>query len=182
MVSGADRLLRGQQWHPALRLEGLTRLINDNHVKLLLLQLKPSRPMQRRQHDLAPRHQATDAFPLPLAVLLAQLLEVGVDRPALAAVARLADRRLLGVHLGADVLDDGAGLRGAREHVERVVQHRGQQAGRVPEPDQGGLVRGEALDDVVDADVGGAADEDAEVALEELEDEFDEGVGFASLP
>lgn len=50
------------------------------------------------------------------------------------------------------------------------------------EPDQGDLVRGEALDDVVDADVGGAADEDAEVALEELEDELDEGVGFAGLP
>jgi hypothetical protein len=31
-------------------------------------------------------------------------------------------------------------------------------------------VRCEALDDVVDRDVGRAADEDAEVALEELED------------
>jgi hypothetical protein len=42
-------------------------------------------------------------------------------------------------------------------------------------------VGGEAFDDVVDGDVGGPAYEYAEVALEELEDEFDEGVGFAGL-
>ena len=49
------------------------------------------------------------------------------------------------------------------------------------ETDQGHLVRGEALDDVVDRDVGRAANEDAEVALEELQDEFDEGVCLAGL-
>jgi hypothetical protein len=42
-------------------------------------------------------------------------------------------------------------------------------------------VGGQSFDDVVDRDVGGAADEDSEVALCELEDEFDEGVGFAGL-
>lgn len=41
------------------------------------------------------------------------------------------------------------------------------------EAEDGDLVRGEALDDVVDGDVGGAADEDALGAFDELEDEFD---------
>lgn len=36
----------------------------------------------------------------------------------------------------------------------------------MPQSHDGDAVRGEALDDVVDGDVGGPADEDAEVALD----------------
>lgn len=42
-------------------------------------------------------------------------------------------------------------------------------------------MRGQTLDDVVDRDVRGTAHEDAKIALDELEDELDEGVGFACL-
>lgn len=42
-------------------------------------------------------------------------------------------------------------------------------------------MRGQTLDDVVDGNVRGAAYQDAKVALDELADEFDEGVGLACL-
>ncbi len=41
------------------------------------------------------------------------------------------------------------------------------------ETDDGYFMGGETLDNVVDGDVTGAADEDAEVSLEELQDELD---------
>lgn len=62
-----------------------------------------------------------------------------------------------------------------------MVQDRREEAGGVAEAEEGELVRGEALHDVVDGDVGRAADKDAEVAGGELEDEFYKGVGFAGL-
>lgn len=49
------------------------------------------------------------------------------------------------------------------------------------ETDEGELVRGKALDDVVDGDVRGAADKNAEVAGGELENELYESVGFPGL-
>ena len=49
------------------------------------------------------------------------------------------------------------------------------------EPNDWKLVRGETLDDVVHRDVRRATDQDAKSASDELEDEFDEGVGFACL-
>lgn len=47
--------------------------------------------------------------------------------------------------------------------------------------DEREFVWGEALYDVVDRDVGWAADKDAEVAGGELEDELDESVGLSGL-
>jgi len=62
-----------------------------------------------------------------------------------------------------------------------VVENGGEEAGRVAEADERDFVGGEPLDDVVDRDVGRSADEDALVALDELEDELDEGVRLAGL-
>jgi len=62
-----------------------------------------------------------------------------------------------------------------------MVEDGGEEARGVAEAKDGDLVGGEALDDVVDGDVGGAADEDALVAFYELEDEFNESVSFARL-
>jgi len=42
-------------------------------------------------------------------------------------------------------------------------------------------VGSEALHDVVDRDIGRAANENAQVAFEHLEDELDQGVRFARL-
>lgn len=44
---------------------------------------------------------------------------------------------------------------------------------------EGDVVRREAFHNIVDAEVAWAADEDAWVVGEELEDQFDKGVGFA---
>ena len=97
--------------------------------------------MQRRQHDFAPPDQIAHASALPLPVLLAQLLEVGVDGFALLTALGLLDRGLLRVHLGADILDDGARLGGLREDVERVADYRGKETGRMAKPEDGDLVR-----------------------------------------
>jgi hypothetical protein len=72
-------------------------------------------------------------------------------------------------------------VKGWRSTYLHTVKHRREQASRVAEADQGHFMRGEALDDVVDRDVGRAANEDAEVALEELEDKLDKGVCFSGL-
>lgn len=150
MVPRADGLAGREQRDPALRLEGLAGLVDEHDVEALVAQLEAAGAVERRQDDLAAGDEVGDAGPLALPVLLAEGLEVGVDDAALAPVARLADRGLFGVHLGADVLDDGAGVRGAREHVEGVVEDRGEEAGRVAEADEWDFVGGEALDDVVD--------------------------------
>lgn len=68
-----------------------------------------------------------------------------------------------------------------RQDIERVSKNGGEETGWVAEADDGDLMGGEALDNVVDGDVGGAADEDALVAADKLKDELDEGVSFASL-
>jgi hypothetical protein len=181
VVAGADGLAGREQGHPALRLEGLAGLVDEDDVEALVAELEAAGAVERREDHLAAGDEVGDAAPLALAVLLAEVLEVGVDGAALAPVARLADRGLLGVHLGADVLDDGAGFRGAGEHVEGVVEDGGEEAGRVAEADERDFVGGEPLDDVIDGDVGGSADEDALVALDELEYELDEGVRLAGL-
>ena len=43
-------------------------------------------------------------------------------------------------------------------------------------------MRGQTLDDIVDRDIGWAADQNTKLSLDELEDEFYEGIGFACLP
>lgn len=128
--------------------------------------------MKRCEHDFAFGNEITHALFLSLSILLAQLLQISVDGPPLLPGAGFSNRRLLGVHFGPDVLDDGPRLAGASQDVERVVQDGGQQTGGVAEADQGDFVRGEALNDVVYRDIGGAADEDAGVGVEgeELED------------
>lgn len=181
VVAGTDGLAGGEEGHPALRLEGLAGFVDDDDVEVLVAELEAAGAVERGEDDFAAGDEVGDAAPLALAVFFAEFFEFGVDGTAFAPVAGLADGGLFGVHLGTDVLDDGAGFGGAGEDIEGVVEDGGQEASWVAEADERDFVGGKSLDDVVDGDVGGSADEDALVALEELEDEFDEGVCFASL-
>lgn len=82
------------------------------------------------------------------------------------------------VEFAADVFDDLASIRGLGEDVEAAVDYPGEKAGRVAETDYGEGC-GKPEDNVVDADVGGAADEYPFTLGCELADDFEEGLGFS---
>lgn len=184
MIPRQHHLPGPQQRDPTRRLQRLTRLVDDHDIEPLPAQLVAPRAVQRRQDDFALRDKSahTPLFALP--IFLSQLLEIPIDLPPLPTVSRLLDGRLFGIHLFPHIAHDPAGLGGGRQHVEGVVEHRGEQARWVAEAEDryGRLQGGEALDDVVDGDVGGAADEAAEVADEDqLPEQFEERVCLACL-
>lgn len=121
MIARTNRLLRPQQRNPALRLERLAGLIDDDYIKVFVSQLEPPRAVERSQYDFAPCDEIGYTSTLSLAVFLPQLFQVPVDLAAFFAAAGFFDGGLLGVHFGADVSDDGAGFGCCGEDVEGVV-------------------------------------------------------------
>src|SRR5256885_16276536 len=97
--------------------------------------------MQSREHHLAPSDQIVDTLAFTLSIFFPKLFEIPIDRPALSCIPCLSYISLLVVHLPPYILYDRRSFRRLGQNLERVVEHRWKQSGRMSQPDEGHFMR-----------------------------------------